>query len=287
MNKQKPKPVKAAKSKPARIGANRQMQIAEKRANMPSVVKSAARRIAKIAACVALAGGVVFLGLTRGPALSERIFGAVKSSTGLPSAIKVTGCSLPVQTLLVRAIDSMALADSSLFCRAGILTAASAIPEIESVNVKKVGGAKDKKTLITVTERKPVAIVHNGGIFLVDKNGICFSPTPGRFYDLPLLSLGGVTPGDTVDLELFNTIKKSAKILGNGFFREISEIDLRDGADVNLIFKSSDTEYKVAAKDIEKRLAHVKALKERLTNDNGKPMRVDLRYRNLAFATTR
>jgi cell division septal protein FtsQ len=287
MNKQNAKPVKAVKSKPVRIGANRQMQIAEKRANMPAVVKSAARRFAKIAACAAAVGGVVFLGVTHGPALSERITGAVKSSGMLPSAVKVTGCSLPVHTSLIRAIDLMTLADSSSFCRAGILAAAAAIPEIESVNVKKVGGAKDKATLINVTERRPVAIVHDGGIFLVDKKGVCFSPIPGRFYDLPLLSLGSVTPGDTVDLELFNTIKKSARGLDKAFFREISEIDLRDGADVNLIFRSSDTEYKVAAKDIEKRLAHVKALKERLTNESDKTMRVDLRYRNLAFATTR
>jgi cell division septal protein FtsQ len=286
MKKQKSKPVKSIKS--VRIGANRQMQMAERRANMPSVLKRAALRYAKIAVCLALAGGVVFLALTYAPAVSDRISGAVKSGSMLPPAVKVTGCSLPVQALLMRAIDSMVSADSSSFCRAGILAAASAISEIESVNVRKVTGvSKDKTTLITVTERKPVAIVHNGGIFLVDKKGICFSPVPGQFYDLPLLAVGGVAPGDTVDLELFNTVKRAAKNLGGAFFRDISEIDLSKASEVNLVFRSSDTEYKVLARDVENRLVHVKALRERLTDDNSKHMRIDLRYRNLAFATTR
>jgi len=286
MKKPRSKPVKSIKS--VRIGANRQMQMAEKRANMPVVLKRAALRYAKVAACLALVGGAVFLAFTYAPALSDRISGAVKSSAMLPPTVKVTGCSLPVQALLMRAIDSMVSADSSSFCRAGIMTAASAIPEIENVSVRKTTGiSKDKTTLITVTERRAVAIVHNGGILLVDKKGICFSPIPGQFYDLPLLAFGSVVPGDTVDLELFNTIKRTAKSLGGAFFRDISEIDLSKASEVNLVFRSSDTEYKVLARDVESRLVHVKALRERLTDDGAKPMRIDLRYRNLAFATTR
>jgi cell division septal protein FtsQ len=286
MKKPKSKPVKSIKS--VRIGANRQMQIAEKRANMPSLLKRAALRYAKVAACLTLVGVVVFLALTYAPVISDRISGAIKSGNMLPSAVKVTGCSLPVQALLMKAIDSMVAADSSSFCRAGILKAALAIPGIENVNVRKITGiSKNKTTVITVTERKPVAIIHNGWIFLVDKKGVCFSPVPGQFYDLPLLAFGGVAPGDTVDLELFNTIKRTAKSLGGAFFRDISEIDLSKASEVNLVFRSSDTEYKVLARDVESRLVHVKALRERLTDDNSKPMRIDLRYRNLAFATTR
>jgi hypothetical protein len=288
MRKSGSKPVKNAKSKPVRIGANRQMQMAEKRANMPSVVKRAALRITKVAACAALVGGIVFLALSYAPMLSDRISGAVKSGSKLPAVVKIKGCSLPVQVLLMRAIDSMTLADSSSFCNAGILKAAFAIPEIENVSVKRIGGSgKDKTTLVTVTERKPVAMVHNGGIFLVDKKGICFLPIPGKFYDLPLITFGGVAPGDTVDLELFNKIKGAARNLGGTFFKEISEIDLSGTSEVNFVFRSSDTEYKVAARDVESRLVHVKALKERLTEESSKPMRIDLRYRNLAFATTR
>jgi hypothetical protein len=284
MRKPNSKPVKAAKSKPVRIGANRQMQIAEKRAKMPSLVKSAALRFAKIAACLAIAGGVAYGALTYGPGVSGKISGAVKSSGRLPSDIKVTGCSLPVQALLMRAIDSMTRADSSSFCRAGIMMAAATISEIENVGVKRIGG---QTTLITVKERKPVAMIHNGGIFLVDKNGVCFSTVPGKFYELPLIAFGRVAPGDTVDLELFNRIKTAARGLGGAFFRDISEIDLSGGSEVNLIFRSSDTEYKVASRDVENRLVHVKALKERLTQESAKPMRIDLRYRNYAFVTTR
>jgi cell division septal protein FtsQ len=286
MKKPKSKPVKSVK--PVRVGANRQMQIAEKRAKMPSLVKQATLRFAKAAVCAALVGGIVFSVWVYGPAITDRISGAVKSGNRLPSSIKITGCSLPVQVSLMRAIDSMTRIDSSLFCRAGILSAVSAISEIESVNVNKIKGlSKDKTTLITVKERKPVAMIHNGGIFLVDKKGICFSPVPGRFYDLPLLTFGGVAPGDTVDLELFNKIKKTARGLGGAFFREISEIDMSRASEVNMTFRSSDTEYKVAVRDVESRIVHVKAIRERLKDDSAGAMRIDLRYRNLAFATAR
>jgi cell division septal protein FtsQ len=262
--------------------------MAEKRAKMPSLVKQAALRFAKAAACAALVGGIVFSVWVYGPAITGRVSGAVKSSNKLPSDVKITGCSLPVQVSLMRAIDSMTRIDSSFFCRAALLNAASAIPEIESINVNKIKGAsKDNTTLIAVKERKPVAMVHNGGIFLVDKKGICFSPVPGQFYDLPLLTFGNVAPGDTVDLELFNTIKRTARGLGGAFFKEISEIDLSRTSEVNLVFRSSGTEYKVAVRDVESRLVHVKALRERLKDDGVGSMRIDLRYRNYAFVTVR
>jgi len=262
--------------------------MAEKRAKMPSLVRNAALRFAKIAACLAVVGGAVFGVSTYGPGVSDKIFAAVKSSNRLPSNVKVTGCSPSVQASLMRVVDSMLAVDSLSVDRAGILKAAAAVSGIENVVVKKIAGASnDKTTLITVTERKPVAMVHNGGIFLVDKKGICFSPVPGEFYDLPLMALGRVAPGDTVDLELFNRIKRTARGLGGAFFRDISEIDLSGAPEVNLVFRSNGTEYKIAASDIESRLVHVKALKERLAHEGAKPMRVDLRYRNLAFVTAR
>jgi cell division septal protein FtsQ len=274
--------------KPVRIGANRQMRIAEKRAKFPAAVRSAALRFVRVAACAAFIGGIAYSVLAHGHVLSSRVFAAVKPSYGLPAAVRVTGCSPFVQASFMRIVDSVSRAAPHSFSRAKILKAASAIPEIENVSVKKVRDAsKEKVTLITVTERKPVAIIHNGGIFLVDRRGVRFSPVPGRFYDLPLLAYGGKVLGDTVDMELFNTIKKAAYEQGDAFFREISEIDLSGTSEVNLLFRSSDTEYRLAARDVENRLAHVKALKERLTHESAKHMRIDLRYRNLAFATVR
>lgn len=283
MKKMKSKPVKTV-----RVGANRRMRIDEKRARMSAMVRRIAARVAKIAVCVALVGGVVYAVFTHAPALSDRVVSAVKSGKRLPALVTIVGCSPPVQASLKRAIDSMAAFDSSAFDKAGILRAASAIREIEKVGVKTVRAASgDKATQITVVERKPVAIVHNGGVFLVDRKGVCFSPVPGRFYDLPLLAYGGRALGDTVDMELFNTIKKTARGLGGAFFRELSEINLSCASEVNLVFRSSDTEYKVGARDVESRLVHVKTLKERLTNESSKMLRVDLRYRNLAFVTER
>jgi cell division septal protein FtsQ len=283
MNKPKSKPVKSA-----RIGANRRMRMNEKRTKMPAVAKRAFAKAAKVVLCLALAGGAAYSVSVYGRALSDTVSDAVKSGMRLPTSVTITGCSPPVRVSLKRAIDSLALADSRTFDRAGILRAASAIREIEKVSVKRNGWARGEKTTrVTVTERKPAAILHNGSVFLVDRNGICFSPVPGQFYDLPLLAYGGKALGDTVDMELFYAVRKAAQSLGGAFFQELAEINLSRASEVNLVFRSSDTEYKVAARDVESRLAHVKALRERLTDDAAKPLRVDLRYRNLAFATAK
>jgi cell division septal protein FtsQ len=283
MRDMKPKPVKSA-----RIGANRRMRMNEKRSKRPTVVKRVFAKGVRAALCLALAGAAVYSVFIYGHIISDKVSGAVKSGMRLPASVAITGCSPTVQASLKRAIDSLAPADSSSFDRAGILKAASAIREIEKVVVKRARWAShDRVTQITVTERKPAAIVHNGEIFLVDGNGVCFSPVPGQFYDLPLLAYGGKALGDTVDMETFFAIKRAAKSLGGAFFQELAEIDLSRASEVNLVFRSSDTEYKVAARDVESRLAHVKALRERLADDGSKPLRVDLRYRNLAFATAR
>ncbi|MDR0330680.1 MAG: hypothetical protein LBH93_03100 [Chitinispirillales bacterium] len=277
------------KRAPKRIGANRQKLIEERRVRRPQMVKRAALRFVKIAAAVAVLCCAVFSIFTYSPALYAEVTGAVKSSKKLPSEVRITNCSLPVQASLLRVVDSIARVDSFSLCRAEVIKAAEGIPEVEKVRVKRVGGgaSKDKVTQIAVTERKPVAIVHSGKVFLVDKKGVRFSPCPGTFYDLPLLVYGGKAAGDTVDLKVFNMVKKAARVVGGAFFHDISQIDISNSSEVNLRFGSSDAEYTVAACDIDGRLVHVKELRERFSESGSEPARIDLRYRGLAFTTMR
>ncbi|MCL2688558.1 MAG: cell division protein FtsQ/DivIB [Chitinispirillia bacterium] len=268
-------------SKVKRIGANRKIAIAEQRAKRPRRVK----KIGSAGIIAALIAAVLFAVYEHSPAVSSYVSEAVKSTfkskSELSAEFQIVNGSAQTTLLLKTAVDSLINKSDSLSIKKdAVIKAAAAIPEIERLSVKS---GRDKKTVLRITERTPVALVLDGGIKLVDKNGIRFNAAPGQYYDLPLITLGSAGLSDTIKLETFNTIKKTAGNLGGAFFRQISQIDFSDSSSVNLIFKSERTEYTIGSNDIEKRLGHMKALRERLMQDNREPVHADLRYRGLAY----
>jgi hypothetical protein len=283
-----------------RVGANRRRLIDEQRTGKPRVKKQreqqavassgvmkACRRVVTVVAFAAASG---FAAFTYGPTVFTMATDLVKSGNRLHTNVKIVNCGKFTQVSLMCALDSLLRGDSFAFDRAAVLRAASVIPEIEKISVRKIRDRKSREriTLIKVTERKPVALVHGGDISLVDKKGVLFAAAPGRFYDLPLLVVdgGGTHLGDTIDLRLFNTIKKVSRGLGTAFFSEISQIDVSGGTTVNLTFKACETEYVVNSGEIEGKLAHVKRVRERLLEeDNAGPARIDMRYGSLAFTS--
>jgi hypothetical protein len=258
----------------------------EHKAQKKRAGKLSSMRLAKVVGVALILGGAVFSALRYGHGICEYVCDVVKVSKRLPSQIAITNCSLPVRESLSSGIDSIVRSESLFLNRSEIARVARAIPEVEKVSVKRLRGESNGwVTQIAVTERKPVAMIHSGKIFLVDKKGVRFSSCPGAFYDLPLLVYSGASLGDTVDLGILNTIKKTSRGIGGDFFHDISQICINSASDVNLIFGASVAEYTVFARDIENRLIHVKELRERFFEENAEPARVDLRYRGLAFAT--
>ncbi|MDR0305394.1 MAG: cell division protein FtsQ [Chitinispirillales bacterium] len=265
-----------------RIGANRRKAMAEQRKYKPR----RARKFAGVFAVTLLIAAAGFAAYTYGSAVSTHITEAVKSNfkynKELYTEYQIVNCGKNNESLLKAAIDSLLKFDSLSLKRDDVFKAALVIPEIERVNIRKT---RDKRTLIKVIERTPVALVQDGSIWLVDKNGVRFAVMPGQYYDLPLLSFGGANLSDTVGLEMFNAIKKTARNLGNTFFKQISQIGFSDSGSISLIFKSGHTEYTIGSENIEERLARVKKVKERLQEENRDPARIDLRYRSLAVVS--
>jgi len=267
-------------SKVKRIGANRRIAIAEQRAKRPRRVK----RFGSAGVIAVLIIAALFAIYEYSPTVSnyvtETVKSAFKSKSELTAEFQIVNGSAQTTLLLKTAVDSLVKGDSLSIKKDAIIQAAAAIPEIEKINIKS---GRDKKTVLKITERVPVALVLDGGIRLVDKNGVRFNAMPGQYYDLPLITFGSANLSDTIKLETFNTLKKTAGNLGGDFFRQISQIDFSDSSFVNLIFKSERTEYTIGSDDIEKRLGHIKTLRERLIQDNREPNHADLRYRGLAY----
>ena len=260
-----------------RVGANRQKKVNELRANRPRRIANSA----KIIGLAAVAISVGFFVYTCSPTVTGRISDAVHHGQQVRADINIVNCSAPVAARLHGALVSLQGVDSLPVEKADVIKAAAAIPEIEKINFTKT---KDKAAIIKVTERKPVAIIHSGNMFLVDKKGIRFAAVPGRYYDLPLISVNAKQK-DTIDLETFDAIKKASRDVDNTFFQQISQIELLKNGDINLIFKSGKTEYTLGKDDMEKRLFHVKKLLERFQEEDTEPAHIDLRYRGLAFSS--
>jgi len=275
-------------NKSRRVGANRQKHIEEQRAQLPRAVKQAFKKWSKtgaIAAAAVAAGIAIF---TYSPDIYAKASQSFQAGRRLGSSVKITNCCKQTEASLKNALDSLVIADSFAFDRVHVLKTVSMIPEIEKVSIKKCRerASREKVTSIKVTERKPVALLHDGDICLVDKNGIRFAPRPGQYYDLPIIVVDGGDDRDTVDLQVFNTIKKISRNLGGAFFEQISQINLSDSSALNLIFKSGEAEYLVGYDDLDERLVHIKKLRERLMEENGEPARIDMRYRSLAVTSS-
>ena len=264
-------------AKVKRIGANRRKALAEQR------TKKRPRRVKKfggVGIIAALCVLALFAIYKYTPAVRGHIAEAFKSGNELSAGFQIVNGGAKTRLLLKTAVDSLIKSDSISLKKDAIIEAASAIPEIEKLSIKS---GRDKKIVLEITERTPVALVLDGDIRLVDKNGVRFNVLPGQYYDLPLLIFGSAGLSGIVKLEKFNTIKKTSENLGGAFFKQISQIDFCDSSSVNLIFKSGRTEYTVGSNDIEERLVHIKKLREKFMLENREPTRADLRYRGLAY----
>lgn len=275
-----------------RIGANGLKMKQEMRAQRPRLIRAFLKKTARVLAVVALAAAVVYVGVVCGPAAYGRVANAAVQARELPQNLRVTGASAHTEKLLRDAIDRRLSADSVVFDDALVKSVAAAIPVIEKISVRKIKDriTSEELTRIRVAERKPVAIVHYGDMALVDRHGICFAPEPGRYYDLPMLLTKKIEGDeDIIDMTMFNDIKKITDGFGANYFSQISQIGITDDEHVYLYFKSGEAEYVVGRENLSERLAYVKQLRDRFLSDSGNdvPLRVDVRYRGLAFASER
>ncbi|MFP4012860.1 MAG: cell division protein FtsQ/DivIB [Chitinispirillaceae bacterium] len=258
-----------------RVGANRLKTINEQR-----IRKS--RRLKRMLPWYGVAVVVLLLGFAGYmymPDIMESVSGKIEVYRILPADYKIEGCSRHTATLLSTVLDSLIGKDSLTFKRSNIVNAAQSLPSIEKVNVRKSFG---KQTVVTVTERIPVAIIQKGVLSLVDSKGAVFPPEPGTSYDLPLL-IG--MEQNSLAFEIFAEIRRVSMQLGGSFHRQISQVDLSDSGVVNVTFKTGPAVYRMRSGEIQTRLVHMKNIREELQKECREPALVDLRYRNLAFVT--
>ncbi|MFP4163253.1 MAG: cell division protein FtsQ/DivIB [Chitinispirillaceae bacterium] len=259
-----------------RIGANRLKTLNEQKARKTKRFRKSVPWCIAFAVLVAM-GTAAYPYV---PGVVEQASERIEKFRILPVKYEVENCSSHTESLVECVLDSLIRNDSLPFKRSILSAELMKIPAVEKVKIRKSFG---KKTVITVTERKPVAIVHRGDFCLVDDNGVAFPAVSGVSYDLPLVV--GLNQNASAFGE-FMKIRNRAKRLSDSFYRQISQIDLKDSGLVGFTFKTGSAVYKMRSEDVRMRLVHMKNLREELQKEFREPEVVDLRYRSLAFVTT-
>jgi hypothetical protein len=168
-----------------------------------------------------------------------------------------------------------------------IIAALSGNPWIRRVRcVKKWWG----EVIIEVRERKPVALVHNGTVHLVDEQGVVLPVEPGKTYDLPLLCAipvavrsNGWRQCDSARFERALQFVATVKQEDEGLLREITQMDMSDADAIRCCIGTGKAVVTIGCDAGRRQLKNLRCLLEVLENSDETPVVVDMRYQNLAF----
>lgn len=146
--------------------------------------------------------------------------------------------------------------------------------------------------LIRIKEREPVALVNDGNIRQIDRNGIVLPFIAGSISSLPVITGLTIIKNGTDNyyqvveddlkrlLVVLNEVERSEKELLSG----ISQIDLTNKNLIRVKLQSLPTVIEMDTANISDRFAYLEALENMLCRDNA-PERINLCYQNLAFVT--
>lgn len=159
-------------------------------------------------------------------------------------------------------------------------------PWIEDVAVdRNLSG----KISINIKERKPVALVNNGSICQIDRNGVVLPFNVGTISFLPIVSglkmqKNNFNNSVVVESDMKMLLKVLDQVKKADFYTEISQIDLSNKNKIKVKLQSHPTIIEMDTINIADRFVCLQALGDVLSADNA-PERINLCYQNLAFVT--
>ncbi|MDO5575451.1 MAG: FtsQ-type POTRA domain-containing protein [Fibrobacter sp.] len=159
-------------------------------------------------------------------------------------------------------------------------------PWIEEVAVdRNLSG----KISINIKERKPIALVNDGVIRQIDRNGVVLPFQVGTISFLPIVSglkmqFNSSNNKVVVESDMKTLLKVLDQMKKSDFYTEISQIDLANKNKIKVKLQSHPTIIEMDTINIADRFVCLQALGDVLSADNA-PERINLCYQNLAFVT--
>ncbi len=268
-----------------RVGVNqrlRKKELRKKKLKKFSIMKSLAFRIVKIVCLLSLLcyGGYVLI--------TKSDFIVKKFDKFKVNDVIVKG-SVEMDTSAIRSIAVIKNGESLLGLKiAQIKNRIQKIPHVKKVKIKR---RFPSTVIISVKERKPIAIVNIGSVFFVDRDGFLWPLNIGSYIDLPIVS--GLK--DTVfntdmhrikarEIEKLNILLKKLKTRDERIVQDLSQINFREEKSILLKFESKPTLIKISNSKIKANIDKLDRIFERLASNNEKmPKHIDLCYNNMAF----
>jgi cell division septal protein FtsQ len=180
--------------------------------------------------------------------------------------------------------------DMSLFKMntSGIKKNIGTLPEVKKVKIRR---RIPNTVVITIVERKPIAIVNNGLQYFVDNTGYLWPIKPNTYWDLPIIS--GLK--DTVINKKMHALKKSdvrkihdffshVKMADKSIAMDLSQIDFSKEGAVFVKFESKPTLVRLSSFNIKENIVNLKKIFTTVENKNGgMPGYINLCFNNIAF----
>ncbi len=171
---------------------------------------------------------------------------------------------------------------------AGIKKRISSCPEVKTVKIKRrIPGT----VIISIVERKPMAIANVGLMYLFDNEGIMWPIKANTYWDLPIIS--GIK--DTVinskkhkvrkcEMDKINTFFTKVNKIDKSFALDLSQIDFSDDDEVKVKFESKPTIVKLSRRNIQKNIYNLQKIFATIGNkEESMPKHIDLCFNNIAF----
>ena len=271
-----------------RVGANNRKKTAARRGKRVKVARKFLVRsllillVGAIAVAIAV-GGIAGYSSLAGKLEKSDLFGVKKirvvGNLHMPSEKLVARCGIEKGTKLYR------------IKAAAVKAAIGADPWIKTVDLKR---ELNGTVVIKIAERVPVALVNIGGVFQIDREGVLLPLIRDTSSQLPLIS--GLR--DTLDVEgrrvispdqmdCLNDFVDRARKADGTLINRISQIELSGGRRIRFVMQSSPLVIEIGSDEIERKLQYLKQLEGVLQCQSPVPLRIDLRYQNLAYVMQR
>lgn len=271
-------------AKRKRIGANQRLEKTKKRQRASRKKPGTLRRIATVVKVVCLLASLTVLG----------VIGAQKAAVHINTVE-----FLNVKHVLIQGVEQIDTAE--------VLSLAAVEPGISMINLgvsdirrrllKNPWIAKAQvrrriphTVVITVVERKPVALVNRGAVYMVDQTGLLWPLRSHAYWNLPVMS--GLT--DTIvngdhrlsedGLMRMNTFLDDINSSDKNYTLGISQIDFSDREIICVKLESSPVQVILGSHSIVKGLDDLRKILETVKeNSERMPRHINLCYNNIAF----
>jgi len=192
-------------------------------------------------------------------------------------------------------IDKTGIAEGDNIFRVRLLDSVRMIEEIPWVWRARIEKALPNEIHIEVDERRPIAYVVSGALFLVDEEGkIVAESNPSEKFDAPIITaknFADLTPGATLNMEGITDALKIVKLLNKTDLMKtirISEINIDEAPNIHLVAEQSGASIVLGSEDFEAKLWRLAKVAEAIGRDNrlafADLQKVDMRFESIVPA---